>query len=925
MLVAPTAPVQSTPAAPNETIYQVLGRVFPDPHGCVRGLPLMSPWAKGSVCAVEFVQWDEAISGIQFLQQRFPRYIELINLRDLMGEDFRSAGIPQEDLSRDKRDLYMIKVTDRESAIPEAKRKHFVYSLSIHGIERAGLEGGIRAAEDLVTWAACEESADAAPACAAEGPFPKRILEPTESGPTAGEVLRNGVVYFMLANPDGWHRGDVTSGWVAYQRFNGNGMDLNRDWPTVGYTEQQYTPWSEPENRGYGKFLEQVRDKTAEKRFTGGIDLHGMLTARSFSFTLLGAGQRDYRKNAITVETAITTFKDSETRLSWSPLIAPADSCPGPIEEPAFGGNLPMCSDQWGTVWDTIDYQITGGVGDWFDSPMGLDAVAIDNEMALSHLSNCGIGTCFEPGVEQLHIDGNKGLIYAQIASLLFEKPTKYTPGGVLGYVFDPSRVRNNGVGAAAVTTLPLPAQEAIQRLHPAGTDYFTFDVKGPADGVRNGGMSLELTFANARGISPAPALFDYIVDFCGPPDHPGDEDGVCREVAHYFNQSELYLQAGARIDLNEPKPGPYRLRISSRIDPALSDEIGNLFPTELLVSFSQAEAYPVPKQAPYDVSRMDFFRDLNKYAPADKQLTPLTVAQILADPAVLNRFDSIVVADDFMPGYAATGASKYTKAQLDAYAKAFRAFVERGGNLMLTDGALAALPPLDARFKPGDVSGGYFYAGWVDFDDGKGETYERHPLAKGVNMEGTAEGSASYGDQTFTHRHQTYEPVPTGFYVSAGGDCFSDRCDSPNWVVDEKVWKEAGGTVAGRTFARMHTEPEFEDGKAVPSVAGVSLGELALGKGKIRIAGALLPEPTEANYHPYGLASYSLTYTGYQLFENMSGYTNPARVAVGGTKVTRPAQNPPLPATGVAPLAGLAAALMVAAGLGAWLRRRAN
>jgi hypothetical protein len=321
----------------------------------------------------------------------------------------------------------------------------------------------------------------------------------------------------------------------------------------------------------------------------------------------------------------------------------------------------------------------------------------------------------------------------------------------------------------------------------------------------------------------------------------------------------------------------------------------------------------------------MDFFRDLNRYAPADKQLTPLTVAQILADPAVLNRYDSIVVADDFMPGYAATGASTYTKAQLDAYAKAFRAFVERGGNLMLTDGALAALPALDARFKPEDVSGGYFYAGWVDFDDGKGETYERHPLAKGVNKEGTAEGSASYGDQTFTHRHQTYEPVPTGFYVSAGGDCFSDRCDSPNWVVDEKVWKEAGGTVAGRTFARMHTEPEFEDGKAVPSVTGVSLGELSLGKGKIRIAGAMLPEPTEANYHPYGLASYSLTYTGYQLFENMSGYTNPARVAVGGTRVTRPVQNPPLPATGVAPLAGLAAALLVVAGLGAWLRRRTN
>ena len=905
------------PTAPDDARYQLMGRVFPDPHGCTRGLPLMSPWAKGSFCAVQFIQWDDALSGVRFLQEKFPRYVSLINLRDHYQDDaFTSAGLRTETLARDRKDLYVIKVTDAKSPIPEPQRKHFMYSLSIHGIERAGLEGGIRAAEDLVTWAACEEDSSAAPACASEGPFPKKILEPSDTGPTAGEVVRNGVVYFVLANPDGWNRGNLTSGGLAYQRYNGNGMDLNRDWPTLGYTEPLYTPWSEPESRGYGSYLLDVKEKTAAGRFDGSIDLHGMNTARSFSFTLLGAGQRDYRKNALTVDTAIKTWRDAEQRLTWSNLIAPAEECPGQFQEPAFGGNIPMCSDQWGTVWDTIAYQVTGSFGDWADSSLGLDSVGIDNEMALSHLGNCGTGNCFIPEVEQLHIDGNKGLIYSQIASLLFEKPVTYQPGGVIGYVFDPARIRNLGGQAAAANLKVLPVQEAIEALHALATEAFTFEVKGPEQGVRNGSVAVELSFANVRGITPITNAFDYILEYCGAPEHPGDEAGECREVARYFNQAGTYLQAGARIDLREPKPGPYRLLIDG-----FSPELANLPPMNIEVTFGKMGTYPIPTQSAYNVSRMDFFRDLNKYATEDDRLEALTVESILADPSVLNSFDSLVAAEELMPGYAATGKSKYTKAQFEAFVAAFRAFVERGGNLVLTDGALAALPALTGRFKPTDVTEGFWYAGWMDFDDGSGETYAKHPLAKAVDKEGTAEGSATISGTSFSHRHQTYEPVPIGYYVSAsgGGSC-SDVCDSPSWFVEEGAWKSAGGTVAARTLGRIKADPEAE------TKLGVSLGDLRLGKGTIRIAGAMLPDPTEQNYHPYGLSSYSLTYTGYQLFENLTSYTNAARVKVGGVKVSRPGGGgSQLPATGV-PAAGIVASLMMPLAIvfGIWRKRHA-
>jgi hypothetical protein len=148
------------------------------------------------------------------------------------------------------------------------------------------------------------------------------------------------------------------------------------------------------------------------------------------------------------------------------------------------------------------------------------------------------------------------------------------------------------------------------------------------------------------------------------------------------------------------------------------------------------------------------------------------------------------------------------------------------------------------------------------------------------VNKEGTAEGSASIGGVSFDNRHQTYEPVPIGYYVGPGGSgnaaCTSDRCDSPNWIVDEAAWRAAGGTVAAKTLVRA---TKVQNSAAT---TGVSLGEVPFGEGTIRIAGALLPDPTEENHHPFGLFSYSLTYTGYQLFENLIDYTNPNRFEPG-------------------------------------------
>jgi hypothetical protein len=125
---------------------------------------------------------------------------------------------------------------------------------------------------------------------------------------------------------------------------------------------------------------------------------------------------------------------------------------------------------------------------------------------------------------------------------------------------------------------------------------------------------------------------------------------------------------------------------------------------------------------------------------------------------------------------------------------------------------------------------------GYVDFPEDRS-----HPLNAGLR------GIAS----------QTYDVIPIG--IPDGGGA------APNWRVDSTAWEAAGGTTTGTTGGET------------------SYGELSLGEGRIRFLGALLPQPSEEFFHPYGLQNYAVTYTGYTLLQNMLGWTDPSPVAPTG------------------------------------------
>src|SRR3954470_17225876 len=456
LVLALPATAEAGPVAASDGDYMAYGRVFPDPQsqGSCPGGPC-SPHRQGNVPAQSFIGYQELVSGLDFMNRtpQWARYLEVWTLDGKNGDNdstapgtdekanfpgnnlgsweftprgkAHSAGLPTSDAGRTKSDVFVLRVTDE--TVPDAGKKRIALSLSIHGIERAGVEGGTRAMEDLVTAA-----------------YAKRLGKPilTTKGlsvpvPTFGDVLRKTIIYFTYPNPDGWRRGDVNDlstekgPGVFYQRYNGNGVDENRDWPDIGYAFRPYSALSEPETRGLSAALQDIRVNGGP--FSAGDDLHGQLGADSFSFTLLPHGSHDFAKNERIREAAKTINLVQQDVLSWSPQTRPTPRPPAnSVNGPPSQASQPMYGQSWGTVYDTINYTTTGALGDYFDSSIGLRADGIDHEMSYSHLDK---DIAFYPPIEQLPVAGNVGLIHAHVAEVLDPRQAAFPSRGLKGYV----------------------------------------------------------------------------------------------------------------------------------------------------------------------------------------------------------------------------------------------------------------------------------------------------------------------------------------------------------------------------------------------------------------------------------------------------------------------------------------------------------
>lgn len=952
-LIAAFAP--ATPASPvavDDNSYSVLGRVFPDPlGGCTTAnAPVCSPTARGNVPAHQFIQWEEFLAGISYLNQEHSRYMEVWPLDGKLDElparqtngslvdllsaapadplagtpadtrpragtglgadkfpgnslnfleftpkpEYRSAGLPTPFLGRKKSDLIVVRVTDE--SVPDAGKKRYALSLSIHGIERAGLEGGTRAMEDLV-------SADATGL--ANQPIVPTVAK--EDAPTFAEALDKSIIYFTYPNPDGWRRGSYSEGGAFFQRYNGNGVDLNRDWPDIGFSFRPYSGLSEPESRALSQFFTQVRDNFGP--FAAGDDLHGQPFADALSYTLLPHGSHEFGKDARIRETAKTIHRASYDALKWSPIIGPPTSPPqNCVGTGAVGTACTRIHGQtWGTVYDTINYTTTGALGDWFDSSVGLNADGIDNEMSFSHLDK---NITFDPHTEQLHVDGNKSLIYAHLAEMLRPTETHFDARGTKGYVANERMTRDATAGHA--TPPGTSPQQDIEKQtctpDPAGAGgqvTCPFTVERDAD-TYSGGMRVDVTVPNVQGISSGSHSLEIQCKGCDQHrgttyTNPANTNDKWIVVQEDYNQSNLYAQAGLTATVNYPQatqpdgtPVQWRAVVATRTSWVL--QVAGVFippngkspeshtpvatmnvdftsgPASIDGGTAAVEEQP-PELRAYDVANTDFFDDLNRYIPGKRdKFQEVDPHRVLSGEKSLSDLDTLVLADNPLPG-------SYTADERAAWFQKLGEWVQAGGNLVLTDGALTALRELtpieDHRINPSTV-----YVGQVSFPSNQANVLDANPLTQGLAQQGARFNSGN--------RRQTFEPTPLGYAIQDGTG--ADASFARQYWVEKSAWQAVGGTTAA-------TSANNGARNAVADTSRTTIGELPVGAGQIRIIGALLPQPatwpkvlqangtltnlTEppaiAKTFPLGLEPYAVTYTGYLLIRNLLDDSTPA------------------------------------------------
>jgi hypothetical protein len=295
-----------------------------------------------------------------------------------------------------------------------------------------------------------------------------------------------------------------------------------------------------------------------------------------------------------------------------------------------------------------------------------------------------------------------------------------------------------------------------------------------------------------------------------------------------------------------------------------------------------------------YEASPNEYFTDLQKVVrDGDKPgvLDAINAGDLSA--ARLAQYDQLVIAGSAIE-------------QVDGpRAQVLKTWVEGGGHLVLTDQALRLLNGFGLVPEDKIVSTPA-YAGHTNFVD------RESPYLKGLR------GLA----------RQTYEAVPIGYEPGR----------APIWAVDDAAWKAAGGkTVGGVAIARSQppvaNNPLSALQAANPAPLTPNVGDVAIGKGSVRIIGALLPDPSKEFYHPYGLDGYATTYTGNLLLRNMLGweesYAAPPVVVeeLGKSRTGEGAKGQPLAETGEpgsTPALGLVGLLVCVASAVLWARRRA-
>lgn len=679
--LAPAASALPTPGLFCENANAATGRYFPEARE-----------------SNDFVSYAEARQCLDALAKQNPDWLKIDVIGKSVGWDVVTGG-------HDKFDVFVVKVTNHKSNVSDADKTRLVFQLSIHGNEKGGREGGLRVIEDFA-----------------------RNIGMAQEHPELRKMLDWMELLFVFPNPDGWNHEEIqyrandacyfsvtnTCGKTGVEsqnfvRVNGNGSDVNRQFPTVGWACPCYKAMHEPEAIGVVDYLRNVPNLKYAS------DIHGMLNpadgttpaadcasgarppdvggfdptcfqnaatgARGhFILTMIPAGRMDPEE--MVQNTALAELV--KQRLNGDPYFAAWQTAPTSAQG-AWGGEF----DGWGTVWDTLGYTDSGFTSDWYAQDSGLNVPGVDFEMAYNHIT----------------VDD-------------------YYPGA--GMVFNDYHV------------------QAVRDIVRAFMDQAAQDVSAhvESNGLRTAWLKNPVEVTN-EGNQTLP---DWAKD------NAADDAYDAAHKVYHARPDDYWVDLAAKLK-HEGKPG-------------------------VLVGLT-----------------------------ADDVRT-----------GKLDGYDNFVVTNSTTEGLDAAAVAK------------IQAWTQKGGHLLLTDGAMRLMPALGVA-KEGSVGSLLNYAGHTNFVNTK------HPLAQGIR------GLA----------RETFEPVPLGFPIS--------KLSAPNWFVQKDGFQGDAVGVVG------------VDQAGTPDAKRVNYGEAKLGEGKVVFLGALLPTPANGENVPYGVDAYATTYTGNQLVRNALGF----------------------------------------------------